>query len=70
MRDGGDAGPVVVVAHRGDASEALEVSAEVYPGVYRDLVSGEVLELQVGSTIALSPWSLRVLAPAAHPCAG
>ncbi len=69
MRDAGDAGPVVVVAHRGDEPQALEVSAQIYPGAYRDLVSGEHVVLERGEDLDLEPWSLRVLVPAAHACA-
>lgn len=69
MRDAGDAGPVVVVAHRGDAAHTLALSAQIYPGAYRDLVSGESVVLEVGGELELEPWSLRVLVPAAHACA-
>jgi len=69
MRDVGDAGPVVVVAHRGTAPREVELGARVYPGAYRDLVSGESVVLDASGSLELEPWSLRVLAPAAHACA-
>jgi len=69
MRDAGDAGPVVVVAHRGDETLTLELGPRAYPGAYRDVVSGQSVVLQAGGELELAPWSLRVLVPAAHACA-
>ncbi|MBV1861097.1 MAG: hypothetical protein KUG77_21950 [Nannocystaceae bacterium] len=69
MRDAGDAGPVVVVAHRGDESQAVRLGAGAYPGAYRDLVSGESVVLEAQGELEVQPWSLRVLVPAAHACA-
>ncbi|MEM6292623.1 MAG: alpha-amylase family glycosyl hydrolase [Myxococcota bacterium] len=69
MRDAGDSGPVVVLAHRGATADTIAPGSRLYPGAYRDLLSGEVLVLDAETEIELPPWSLRVLAPAAHPCA-
>lgn len=69
MRDVGDTGPVVVIAHRGEATDALPLSGRIYPGAYLDLVTGQRVVLEAGGELALEPWSLRVLVPAAHACA-
>ncbi len=69
MRDAGDEGPVVVVAHRADAAESVRLGARVYSGLYRDLVSGESFVIEPDTEVPAEPWSLRVLAPAAHACA-
>ncbi len=69
MRDVGDSGPVVVLAHRGDASQDVRLGGQVYAGAYRDIVSGESVVLDAGGEVRLEPWSLRVLVPAAHACA-
>lgn len=68
MRDAGDDGPVLVLAHRGATATTLELGSRIYPGAYRDLVSGEVLVIEANTAIEMLPLSLRVLAPAAHPC--
>jgi glycosidase len=69
MRDAGDEGPVVVVAHRGDEPTTQVLGPSLYPGAYKDLVSGESFVLERDTPLPLPPWSLRVLAPAAHACA-
>ena len=69
MRDAGDTGPVVVVAHRGDDEDAVALGPGLYPGAYRDLLSRETFVLEADTPLPMGPWSLRVLAPAAHDCA-
>ena len=69
MRDAGDSGPVVVIAHRGDADGSLVLGSRIHPGAYTDLVSGERLVVDAQTEVPMEPWSLRVLAPAAHECA-
>jgi glycosidase len=69
MRDAGDDGPVLVVAHRGGDTETLALGEDVYPGAWRDLISGETLVIDAQTELELLPWSLRVLVPAAHVCA-
>ena len=69
MRDVGDSGPVVVIAHRGDLTSSVRLGQRVYPGAYVDLVSGERLIIEAETEVSMGPWSLRVLAPAAHECA-
>lgn len=69
MRDAGDSGPVVVIAHRGDEEDTVTLGQRVYAGAYRDVVTGDELVISSDAAISLPPWSLRVLVPAAHPCA-
>lgn len=69
MRDAGDDGPVVIIAHRGDEPDTLRLGSQVYAGAYRDLLTGTVAVLEPDSVLTLEPWSLQVLVPAAHACA-
>lgn len=69
MRDAGDDGPVLVLAHRGGEADSLALGEDVYPGAWRDLISGETVIIDAQTELELPPWSLQVLVPAAHVCA-
>ena len=69
MRDAGDDGPVLVLAHRGAEADTLALGEDVYPGAWRDLLSGQTVIIDAQTELDLPPWSLQVLVPAAHVCA-
>ncbi len=73
-RDADDGAPAFVVASRAETPQdvTLPGSAVAGPGWYRDVVSGDMLQIDPvgGGTVAMAPRSVRVYIPADHPCAG